>query len=63
MALSLQDLAAMARTKVKAKEHDAAVTFQGVALTEILQKAGAPMGKQLRGKALASYVLVTAHDG
>ena len=63
LALSLQDLAAMPRTKVTAKEHDTTATYEGVTLTEILQKAGAPLGKQLRGKALASYVLVTAHDG
>ena len=63
LALSLQDLAAMPRTKVTATEHDNTATYEGVALTEILQKAGAPLGKQLHGKALASYVLVTAHDG
>ena len=63
LALSLQDLAAMPRTKVTAKEHDTTVTYEGVPLTNILQKAGAPLGKQLHGKALASYVLVTAHDG
>lgn len=63
LALSLQDLAAMPRSKVTAKEHDTTVTYEGVTLAEVLQKAGAPQGKQLRGKALASYVLVTAHDG
>jgi len=63
LALSLQDLAAMPRTKITAKEHDTTATYEGVALAEILQKAGAPLGKLLRGKALASYVLVTARDG
>lgn len=62
LALSLQDLAAMPRTKITAKEHDTIATYEGVALAEILQKAGAPLGKLLRGKALASYVLVTARD-
>ncbi len=62
LALSLQDLAAMPRTKVTAKEHDATATYEGVTLTEILEKAGAPLGKQLHGKALAGYVLVTARD-
>jgi DMSO/TMAO reductase YedYZ molybdopterin-dependent catalytic subunit len=61
--LSLQDLAAMRRTKVTATEHGATAIYEGVTLTEILQKAGAPLGKDLRGKAMASYVLVTAHDG
>jgi DMSO/TMAO reductase YedYZ molybdopterin-dependent catalytic subunit len=63
LALSLQDLAAMPRTKVTAKEHDLTAIYEGVALAEILQRAGAPMGGLLRGKAMASYVLVTAHDG
>jgi DMSO/TMAO reductase YedYZ molybdopterin-dependent catalytic subunit len=63
LALSLQDLAALPRTKLTAKEHDKTVTYEGVKLTEILQRAGAPRGKQLHGKAMASYVLVTAHDG
>jgi len=53
----------MPRTKLTAKEHDKTVTYEGVTLTEILQKAGAPLGKQLHGKAMASYVVVTAHDG
>jgi DMSO/TMAO reductase YedYZ molybdopterin-dependent catalytic subunit len=63
LALSLQDLAAMPRTMVKAQEHGNEATYEGVALTEILLKAGAPLGSLLRGKAMASYVLVTAHDG
>jgi len=63
LTLSLQDLAAMPRTKVKAKEHDTEVTYEGVALTEILRKAGAPLGNELHGKSLASYVVVTARDG
>jgi DMSO/TMAO reductase YedYZ molybdopterin-dependent catalytic subunit len=63
LALSLQDLATMPRVKVTAKEHETTATYEGVALSEILQKAGAPIGKLLRGKALASYVLVTARDG
>lgn len=63
LALTIQDLAAMPRTKLTTKEHDQTVTYEGVTLTEILQKAGAPMGKLLRGKAMAMYVLVTARDG
>ena len=39
------------------------VVYEGVLLREILQRAGAPFGAQLRGKALASYVLAKAHDG
>ncbi|MGO8787072.1 MAG: molybdopterin-dependent oxidoreductase [Terriglobia bacterium] len=63
LSLSLHDLSAMPRTTVKAQEHGTAVTYEGVALAEVLQKAGAPLGKQMHGKALATYVLVTARDG
>jgi len=63
LALSLEDLAAMPRTRITAKEHETTVTYEGVALSEILQTAGAPMGKQLHGKTLASYVLAIARDG
>jgi Oxidoreductase molybdopterin binding domain len=37
--------------------------YEGVTLLEVLRKAGAPLGKQLRGKALTTYVLAKAHDG
>src|SRR5271157_5503226 len=39
------------------------VSYQGVPLTEILKKAGLPLGKDLRGKALATYILAKAEDG
>jgi DMSO/TMAO reductase YedYZ molybdopterin-dependent catalytic subunit len=63
LAITLQDLAAMPHLKVTTQAHGATVTYGGVPLTEILQKAGAPVGSQLRGKVMASYVLVTARDG
>ena len=37
--------------------------YEGVPLREILKRAGVPLGKELRGKALASYILAKAHDG
>lgn len=39
------------------------VVYEGVSLREILKRAGAPMGKALRGKVLTTYVLAKAHDG
>jgi len=64
MTLKLEDLAKMPRENVSVAEEDGSkVTYQGVLLREILQRAGAPLGKQLRGKALASYILVKAKDG
>jgi hypothetical protein len=39
------------------------VTYEGVPVEEILNKAGLPQGKSLRGKALATYLLADAKDG
>ena len=38
-------------------------THAGVALRDVLAKAGVPMGEALRGKALARVVIATAADG
>ncbi|HVX14757.1 MAG TPA: molybdopterin-dependent oxidoreductase [Pirellulales bacterium] len=37
--------------------------YAGVALAEVLKLVKAPLGKELRGKMLAKYVLVNAADG
>jgi len=37
--------------------------FSGVKLSDLLAKAGVPTGDKLRGKELATYVLVRAKDG
>jgi DMSO/TMAO reductase YedYZ molybdopterin-dependent catalytic subunit len=39
------------------------MVFQGVPLTALLARVGAPQGETLRGKALADVVLVAARDG
>lgn len=39
------------------------VPYEGVPLEEILKKANLPLGKDLRGKALAIYLLAEAKDG
>jgi len=62
--LKAEDLAKMPRETVSVQEEDGTkVQYEGVPLREVLTRAGAPLGKQLRGKALASYVLAKAHDG
>lgn len=54
----------MPREKVSIPDQDGTnVEYEGVPLREILKRAGAPIGNQLRGKALASYVLARATDG
>jgi DMSO/TMAO reductase YedYZ molybdopterin-dependent catalytic subunit len=58
------DLATMPRETVTIPDQDGTqISYEGVPLREILKKAGVPLGKDLRGKALASYVLAKAHDG
>ena len=64
LSLTPDDLAKMTRQTVTLPAPDGSkIVYEGVTLLEVLQKAGAPLGKQLRGKALASYVLAKAHDG
>jgi len=41
------------------KEHE----FKGVALFELLEKAGVTTGSKLRGENLAKYILIRAADG
>ena len=53
----------MPRHHVSAKEHGTAVEYDGVLLRDVLEKVGAPLGKELKGKALSTYVLATARDG
>jgi DMSO/TMAO reductase YedYZ molybdopterin-dependent catalytic subunit len=37
--------------------------YEGVALEELLRRAGAPQGEQLRGPVMATYVIAEAEDG
>jgi DMSO/TMAO reductase YedYZ molybdopterin-dependent catalytic subunit len=61
---TLADLAAMPRVKLPGKTHDGKQhEFEGVALAELLRRAGLPQGEQLRGSLLSRYVVVSAHDG
>lgn len=64
LTLSVEDLSAMKQVNVSLKEHDGAVRqYRGVPVMEILQAAGATVGKELRGKNLGKYLLVTCADG
>jgi hypothetical protein len=38
-------------------------TYSGVRLSDLLARMGAPLGSDLRGKALANYVVATGSDG
>lgn len=62
--LTRSDLDKFGRLTLQAKDHDGKEhQFEGVALVDILQKAGVKFGDALRGKALATYLLVEAADG
>ena len=64
LALTAGDLAKMPRATASVPEKNGTKTeYEGVLLREILKRAGAPLDKQLRGKALATYVLAKARDG
>ena len=63
MTLTAEDLAKLPRATVTTKSEGIAVTYEGMWLREVLKKAGAPGGTELRGKALTGYVLAEAKDG
>ena len=62
--VSTADLAVLPRQSVTlAGEHGPARTYEGVALSVLLDSVGAPVGKALRGSAMADIVVVGASDG
>ena len=63
LTLSAEDLATMPRASARSTNNGIETIYEGVRLHEVLKKAGVPQGSELRGKALASYVLAEAQDG
>ena len=62
--LTVDDIAKMPHETVTIPDQDGTkIAYQGVPLREILKRAGAPSGKDLRGKTLTTYILAKAHDG
>ncbi len=58
------DFAKMKRVSIRVKDRDEKEhDFSGIAVRDILQRAGAPMGTQLRGKNMNKYLLVGSKDG
>lgn len=57
------DIVAMAHQKASVDSHGKTVTFEGVPLRLILEKAGVTFGESLRGKRLSSCLVVEAVDG
>jgi hypothetical protein len=65
VSISPADLSALPHTTVtlhNAHTH-ANETYSGVPLADLLAKLDAPLGKELHGKALASYIMATGIDG
>lgn len=62
--LKLADLAQYTQTEVVRKDRDGKDhTYTGVLLSAILQKAGATMGKDLKGENLTKFATIEASDG
>ena len=62
--LKLTDMQQFKQTNVVHKDKDGHDhTYTGVVLAELLQKAGATMGKDLKGKNLTKFITVEASDG
>jgi DMSO/TMAO reductase YedYZ molybdopterin-dependent catalytic subunit len=57
------DLQTLPRTAVTVQEEGRTLKYEGVLAGELLKRAGVPGGNQLRGAAVATYVLATANDG
>lgn len=65
LSLSSSDLKSLPRKTLKVvnphgKEEE---TYEGVAVQELLRRAGVPQNDKLRGTAMATYVLAEAADG
>ena len=63
LTLSADDLAKLPRASVRTSNAGMETIYEGVWPHEVLKMAGVPQGGELRGKALAGYVLAEARDG
>ena len=64
LALTASDLAKLPRVSANVvDEKGNKAVYDGVAISEVLRQVDAPVGRDLRGKAMDLYLLVTASDG
>ena len=62
--LNIADIQQYKQTTITRKDKDGKDhTYVGVTLADILQKAGATLGNDLKGKNLATFISVQASDG
>lgn len=64
LSLMPDELKSMPRSQVEVEDEDGRIVkYEGVLVAELLKKAGAPLGSELRGNAMATYVTAVATDG
>ena len=65
LAVTPADLKAMPRKTLKVinPHENKTEVYEGVWLSELLRRAGAPQGEKVRGELLATYVVAEAEDG
>lgn len=63
LTLTPAEFKALPRTRVEIKEDAKTTAYEGVLVGELLKRAGAPAGNDMRGNAVASYVIASATDG
>ena len=61
--LTSSEIAALPHEAIAVEDHGKSVSFEGVPLRLVLEKAHATFGDSLRGKRLANCLLVEAADG
>ena len=61
--LTRSDVESLPHVKVTSHGSETSATFERVALSAVLEKAGVEFGHSMRGKRLASCLLVEAADG
>src|SRR5262245_5338693 len=63
LSLSPEELKAMPRKRVEVKDEDGrSVAYEGVLVGDILKRAGAKLGSDMRSNAVATYVVASASD-
>lgn len=63
LTLTPADIRALPRTTVKMEEDGRTIVYEGVLVGELLKRAGAASGPDMRGNAMTSYVVASANDG
>lgn len=61
--LTAADLGALPRATASISGKGITTTYEGVWVSDVLKKAGVPMGSALRGASLSTYVIASASDG